>query len=61
MKTTPSKKATEMYIEVIAAESADEILDEAEPNLRTKEYAFMKFMNVPNTQDHTVRDLLQEF
>lgn len=61
LKTTPYKKATEMYIEVIVAESVDEILNEAEPNLRTKEYAFMKFMNAPNTQDHTDRDLLQEF
>ncbi|MEK4403240.1 hypothetical protein MKZ26_02200 [Sporosarcina sp. FSL K6-6792] len=29
MKSTPYKKATEMYIEVIAAESVDEISDEA--------------------------------
>lgn len=35
--------------------------EEAEPNLRAKEFAFMKFMNALNTLDYTVRDLLQEF
>ena len=61
LKTVPYKKATKMYVEVIAGDSVDEILDEAEPNLRTKEYAFMKFMNAPNTLNQTVRDLIQEF
>lgn len=60
-KTTPYKKATKMYVEVIAGGSVNEVLDEAEPNERTKEYAFMKFMNAPNTMDETVRDLIQEF
>lgn len=59
--TKPYKKAAELYVEVVAGESVDEILDEAQPNLRTKEYAFMKFMRAHDNEDMSVKELLTQF
>lgn len=59
--TRPYKKATELYVEVVAGESVDEVLEESEPSLRTKEYAFMKFMHAHDDEARTVKELLAEF
>lgn len=61
LKTKPFKKATEIYIEVVAGESVEEVLDEADPILVTKEYAFMKYMNCPAFEDETVKTAKREF
>lgn len=61
LKTKPHVKATELYLEGIGGESVEEILDDAIPNQRTKEYAFMKFAYAPNTPNQTVEELIKEF
>ncbi|NHC19569.1 hypothetical protein G6554_14955 [Bacillus sp. MM2020_4] len=61
LKTNPYKKATEFYVEYIGGETVEEVLDEAHPNLRTKEYAFMKFMYAPNHLDDNVKILIEQF
>jgi hypothetical protein len=61
LKTVPYKKATEVYVKTIAGDNVEEILDEAEPNERTKEYTFMKFMKAPNHQNESVESLIRQF
>lgn len=61
LKTNPYKKATEIYVEVVAGTSVEEVLDEAQPILVTKEYAFMKYMNCPAFEDETIKTARQEF
>lgn len=59
--TKPYKKATEIYVEEVAGESVEQVLEEAVPNDRTKEYAFMKFMYAPNLPEKTVKELINDF
>lgn len=61
LKAKPHKQATEIYVEVVAGESVEEVLEEAEPNLRTKEYAFMKFVCGTHEDGYTVKQVIKDF
>lgn len=61
LKAKPHKQAAEIYVEIVAGESVAEILDEATPNLRTQEYAFMKFVYGTHEQGYTVDQVIKEF
>jgi hypothetical protein len=54
-------EAAKIYIEKIAGELADDILNEGEPRVVTKEYAFWKFANCKDCAKNPVGDLLREF
>ncbi|WP_339304240.1 hypothetical protein NST33_17655 [Paenibacillus sp. FSL L8-0435] len=55
------RKATELYVDVVAGESVEEVLKEAYPHLRTREYAFMKFISAHEEEDRSVKELLTQF
>lgn len=55
------KKAIQHYVDVIGGDSVEAVEEEAMPNLRTKEYAFMRFMYAPNTLDLPVHKMIEEF
>ena len=59
--TTPYKKATDIYVKAIGGISVKDVLEEATPNDRTKEYSFMKFMYAPNHQQDSINKLIQQF
>lgn len=59
--TKPYKKATEIYVETVGGESVEQVLDEAHPNERTKEYAFKKFMYAPDLDNKSVTGAIKEF
>lgn len=61
LKIQPYKKATEIYVEVVGGYSVEEVLDEAQPILITKELAFRKYMNCPSFEDETVKKAIQDF
>jgi hypothetical protein len=61
LKTTPYKKAAEIYVKNIGGESVEELLEEALPNLRTLEYALATFLRAPNVGEYTAEELIKEF
>jgi len=61
LKTKPHKKATELYVGVVAGESVEEVLEEGDPIQVTKEYAFMKFIYAHEYESQTVKELIKQF
>ncbi|WP_342515597.1 hypothetical protein [Sutcliffiella sp. FSL R7-0096] len=61
LNVNPYKKASKIYFENVGGESLEQVLEEAQPILVTKELAFMKFMKAPNTLDNKVSELIAEF
>lgn len=61
LQAKPHKQAAEIYVQVIAGESVQEVLEEAEPNQRTKEYAFMKFVCGHHEEGYTVKQVIKDF
>jgi hypothetical protein len=57
----PHKQAAEIYVAYVSGESVEEVLEEAEPNLRTKEYAFMKFIYGTTEGIYTVKEAIKDF
>lgn len=57
----PFKKATEFYVEIVAGDSVEQVLEEAHPYQRTKEYAFMKYTYALKNEKLTVSELVDEF
>ncbi|TQR21818.1 hypothetical protein [Psychrobacillus vulpis] len=57
----PYKQATEIYVEIVGGESVESVLEEAHPNLRTKEYAFTKVMRDPTIAEQTLKEAIKEF
>lgn len=60
-KTVPYKKVTEIYVDIVGGLSVEEVLDEANPILITKELAFKKFMYAPDHTDKSVTGAIKEF
>lgn len=54
-------QAIQLYVDVIAGESVEEVEAEAAPHLIPEEWAFRKFIYAPNTMDHQVKDLVKEY
>lgn len=61
LKTTPYEKATEIYANIVAGGTVEQVLEEGSPTLRTKEYAFMKFLKAPDFKNETVGKVIKEF
>lgn len=57
----PYKQATEIYVEIVGGENVESVLDEATPNLRTAEYAFMKVIRDPTIGEQTLKEVIKEF
>lgn len=54
-------KAAELYVEVIAGESPEEILEEGFPVQITKSEALLKYLLAPDVLDKPVGELIKEF
>lgn len=61
LKTKPHKQAAKIYFEQVGGESADDILEEATPNERTKDQAAAKFFWASQYEKKTPEDLVNEF
>lgn len=57
----PHVEACKVYAEIVAGENYREVLEEADPHHRTKEYAFEKFMRADGHDVMTVQELIKQF
>jgi len=55
------KQAAGVYVEQIAGESVQDVLEEGSPDLVTKEYAYWKFAQCDDIKEMTNREALAEF
>lgn len=57
----PHVAATKLYVSVVGGESVEEVIEEAYPHIRTKEYAFEKFIRANGHDDLTIVDAIKQF
>lgn len=57
----PHIEATKLYVSVVDGESVEQVVEEAYPHIRTKEYAFEKFIRANGHDDLTIIDAIKQF
>lgn len=59
--TQPYIEAAKVYVDVVSGDSVREVLDEAHPNLRTKEFAFEKFLRGDGHGEMSLKEVIKQF
>lgn len=55
------KKAAQIYVDMIAGESSEEVLHEGAPSEVYDHYAYWKFAQIPEHQDKLNKEVLADF